>query len=355
MPRPEPRDQAAALRLKWDREPSHQPDENLWPASKWEDCRAAGVFRWVVPPEAGGDGQPADHLLDGCVELARANLTVAFILSQYQAACHRLAAGHPGPRQYLPQLATGDAFTTVGLSHLTTSRQYSSQPAVLAEPTARGYRLTGSIPWVTGGRRATVLVLGATLSDGRQLLAAVPADRPGLSVAAPMSLLALNGSETGPVELDGVEIGEEEIIAGPQPQVLQTGGTAGTGSLTTTALAVGHALACVDQLRKEATLRPALLDFVGTFEGDVESLRHTVLLASRGLAGSEDKAETLRARATSLALNASQAVVTVSKGAGFVAGHPAGRLAREALFFLVWSCPQAVATQLLRGFSQCDE
>ena len=32
-----------------------------------------------------------------------------------------------------------------------------------------------------------------------------------------------------------------------------------------------------------------------------------------------------------------------AKGAGFVEGHPVGRWCREALFFLVWSCPQQVA------------
>jgi alkylation response protein AidB-like acyl-CoA dehydrogenase len=50
----------------------------------------------------------------------------------------------------------------------------------------------------------------------------------------------------------------------------------------------------------------------------------------------------LRQRANSLALRASQAALAAAKGAGYVAGHPAGRWCREALFFLVWSCPQPV-------------
>jgi hypothetical protein len=39
--------------------------------------------------------------------------------------------------------------------------------------------------------------------------------------------------------------------------------------------------------------------------------------------------------------------LTASKGAGFVAGHPAERLVRESLFFRVWSCPPAVTDALL--------
>ena len=53
-------------------------------------------------------------------------------------------------------------------------------------------------------------------------------------------------------------------------------------------------------------------------------------------------ASELRRRANSLALRASQAALAAAKGAGYVVGHPAGRWCREALFFLVWSCPAPV-------------
>jgi hypothetical protein len=41
-------------------------------------------------------------------------------------------------------------------------------------------------------------------------------------------------------------------------------------------------------------------------------------------------------------LRSTQSALAAAKGAGYVAGHPAGRWCREALFFLVWSCPQPV-------------
>jgi alkylation response protein AidB-like acyl-CoA dehydrogenase len=55
----------------------------------------------------------------------------------------------------------------------------------------------------------------------------------------------------------------------------------------------------------------------------------------------------LRARANSLALRATQGALTAAKGSGYVLGHPAGRWCREALFFLVWSCPQPVVAAAL--------
>ena len=62
-------------------------------------------------------------------------------------------------------------------------------------------------------------------------------------------------------------------------------------------------------------------------------------------------AASVRARANSLCLRAAQSYLTASKGAGFVAGHPAGRCVREALFFQVWSCPAPVAARALREFA----
>jgi alkylation response protein AidB-like acyl-CoA dehydrogenase len=62
-------------------------------------------------------------------------------------------------------------------------------------------------------------------------------------------------------------------------------------------------------------------------------------------------AEDARGRANSLALRATQAALVAAKGAGFVATHPTGRWCREALFFLVWSCPQNVLAANLCEFA----
>ena len=43
-----------------------------------------------------------------------------------------------------------------------------------------------------------------------------------------------------------------------------------------------------------------------------------------------------------VATGATQAALVAAKGAGYVEGHRVGRWCQEALFFLVWSCPQAV-------------
>ncbi len=64
--------------------------------------------------------------------------------------------------------------------------------------------------------------------------------------------------------------------------------------------------------------------------------------------------EAIRTRANSLALRSTQALLAASKGAGFVAGHFAERAVREAMFFLVWSCPAPVVAAALRELAGCS-
>ena len=61
--------------------------------------------------------------------------------------------------------------------------------------------------------------------------------------------------------------------------------------------------------------------------------------------------ESLRQRSNSLVLRSAAAYLGASKGAGFTASHPASRAVRESMFFLVWSCPQAVLAANLREFA----
>jgi alkylation response protein AidB-like acyl-CoA dehydrogenase len=330
--------------------------EGVWPHDSWRAFKMAGVLGWMIPVDYGGASFATDRVLAGCIELARTDLVSTFVLSQFQSACTRFVASTNKDlnAHWLPRLAAGDAFSTVGISHLTTSRQHTSRPTVLAEPQGQTLRVTGEIPWVTSGNKADVLVAGATLTDGRQVLFALPTDRPGVEIAEAWPLLALTGSSTGPIRLNAVEICENDLLAGPIEKVLQQGIPGGAGSLTTSALALGHAMHSVDRIRAEAQSRPALEEIATAFEQDLAALKADLLATSRGEADPDCTADSLRTRATSQALATSQAYLTASKGAGFVAGHPAERLAREAMFFLVWSCPQAVSSRLLKEFSQCE-
>jgi len=97
--------------------------------------------------------------------------------------------------------------------------------------------------------------------------------------------------------------------------------------------------AAADYLANEATLRSDLRATAVNLEGERIGVRRDLhSLALHG--GDADKVTALRTRANDLVLRATQAALMTAKGAGFLRDHPAQRWARQALFFLVWSCPR---------------
>jgi alkylation response protein AidB-like acyl-CoA dehydrogenase len=209
-----------------------------------------------------------------------------------------------------------------------------------------GFRLDGFSPWVTGGAAADAIVLGATLVEqgaatDRELLVVVPKGAPGLSIADPLPLVGVSASSTGPVYLRGVEVSHEQLIAGPLTNVLTTGLGAATGGHETSTLAIGLAQAAIEFVSSEAVSRGDLVAPAEALRREHRQLRSDLLAVARGQGVCSKEA--LRQRANSLALRASQAALAAAKGTGYVVGHPAGRWCREALFFLVWSCPQPVS------------
>jgi alkylation response protein AidB-like acyl-CoA dehydrogenase len=330
-----------------------------WPAEQFGLLAQAGVLGWVIPREYGGREVTERELLEGYIDLASACLTTTFVLTQRNGACQRIA-GSPNDdlkADLLPRLARGELFATVGISHLTTSRQHLRLPAVQVTEEKAGFDFDGEVPWVTGAAHANFLVTGGTLADGRQVLAAIPANLPGVVITPPARLLALSASHTSSMRLDKVVVDRRFLIAGPVEQVMKKGASS-TGSLGTSALAVGLSRAAIDRLSAEAAVRPDLAPILEPLREEWAALHATLVAAVEraGVPGANDPAfssEAIRARANSLALRSTQAYLAASKGAGFVSGHFAERAVREAMFFLVWSCPQPVVAAALRELAGC--
>lgn len=313
-----------------------------WPQRQLQQLGDAGVFRWFAPQHVGGDAWCETDLLRAYIALAKACLTTAFILTQRQGAMGRIIASeNQGLREkLLPELLSGRSFATVGISHLTTSRRHLARPVLRAEETSDGFVLEGQSPWVTGAAHAEHVVIGATLDDGRQILAALPTDLPGVSAPPPAQLVGLSASHTGPLVCERVLIERCWLLAGPVHDVMQQGLAARTGGLQTSALALGLSSAAIDYLQHETVARPDLSSPADGLQAEYEQLLSDLLALAEGCGGAT--ADDVRSRANSLVLRATQASLAAAKGAGYLANHPTGRWCREALFFLVWSCPQSV-------------
>lgn len=332
---------------------SETDTQQAWPGEQLRLCAEAGVFRWFVQHIYGGSEWSYADSLQGLMRLAEACLSSTFVILQQATACKWLDVTENDwlRNEYLPGILSGDLYVNIGLSQLTTSRRHLKQPALLAEPAEGGWQLNGYCPWVTGGAYADAILIGAQTADSKQLMLTVPTNSPGLHVCEPMDLVALNATSTGKVDLENVFVPESHVLFEPMENVMSRK-RGGTGGFETSALALGVALAGVQHLSEHAEKREDLQSPAEAMQAEWQQTAEDLLALAEG--EQPCTREEIRGRANGLALRAAQAALTAAKGAGFVQGHLAGRLCREALFFLVWSCPQPVAQATLCELAGID-
>ncbi len=290
------------------------------------------------------------------VALAFGCLSTAFVVSQRHAALRRVETSRNPLAEslWLPQIQTGERFATVGISHLTTSRRHLAIPPMVMQRTEGGWLLNGSAPWVTGAPHADYLVVGAVEDAGepaaddrfvQQYLLMLTCPNPGIQSGPGMPLVALTSSCTDVIAFQDIAIDASMVLHGPSLNVMVESSAGGAGGLQTSALALGLAATAIEYLFSEAKTRTPLEDPARALFHTWQSLYDSLVVATAGDSNS------MRKKANDLALQATQAAMAAAKGAGFVDSHPVGRWCREALFFLVWSCPQPVAEAHLCSFA----
>jgi alkylation response protein AidB-like acyl-CoA dehydrogenase len=310
-----------------------------WASGSFQALAAAGCLLPFLPVSYGGRAVSEAGVLRMFTAVAEACLTTALALTQWASGCRLLARG-PSELQarLFPAIGRGEAFTTVGISQLTTSRQHLTTPIMSACQQEGVWRLTGICPWVTGADSVQTIVTGSLTDRGEPMFFVVPTSAVGVAIDPPMEMLALSGSRTSAVRFTNAPacgVIDPPVASGPR-----------AGGLATTALAVGAARGSIRLLEREAESRPGLKAIANPLAAEADDLADAIEQAAVDSCEADSLA-VLRARGTRLVTRAGQAALTACKGGGFLAGHPAERLVREAMFFLVWSCPQGVADSLL--------
>jgi len=83
-------------------------------------------------------------------------------------------------------------------------------------------------------------------------------------------------------------------------------------------------------------------------------LYHRMMQANDTATQADSRIDTakLRKDANDLVIRVTQSNLAIEKGRGYLSDSDASRWVCEALFFLVWSCPQAIANEHLCELSQ---
>ena len=280
----------------------------------------AGLFGVSAPAAYGGSDQPSGVIREIVEVLSGADASTWFVWTQHHTPVRTLVRGANDALRdrWLPRLAAGTSLAGVAYTHI----RRPGPPAVRARRTDGGWHIDGDLAWLTSWGLAEVFLVGAVDGDDLVWLLVPLATTNGVSAKA-LDLVAMRGTSTVSVHLDDVFVADVDVVL-VEP--------------------VGEWRA--SDAERTADVSPAVFGVTGEcvrrLDGDAASYLAAELDDLRARAyglqdahGARDERVAVRAQAHALALRASAALVAAGAGRSMLAGNPAQRLAREALFLLV--------------------
>jgi len=304
---------------------------DVLPAAYLDALAAEGLFGAPAPVEAGGLGLEVRDLGAVVEEVAGGCLAAAFVWIQHFRLVMTLAVGGApaGLRDsWLGPACAGSLRGGIALTGL-----MPGPPLLRARPAGRGWRLDGTAPWVTGwGLVDLVLVVARGPDDTVVTLIMDAAGQPGLTVSR-QRLSAVDASVTVRLGFDGVVIPQERCAgqapfdpaAAVQPEALRINGS----------LALGLTNRCCRLLGR------------GPLDHELAACRGRLDAA---LASGPAAMAAARAAASELAVRATAALAVRDGSTSIMVDQHAQRLAREAVFLLVFGSRPAIKSALLHQF-----
>jgi alkylation response protein AidB-like acyl-CoA dehydrogenase len=318
-------------------------DEVLFPAALATDAAetvpvelldalaAAGLYGLTGPASAGG--LDADFMaVCGVVEaLASGCLTTTFVWAQHIGAVIAAASSeNEAIGEWVAPLCSGERRAGLALGGAV-----AGPPMLEARETKDGWVFTGASPFVSGWGRIDVIHTAARTDDGRLVWAFVDAKETETLGVQRLELVALNATATVRTEFRDHPVPPDRVTSvspyregtPPPPELFRIHASFPLGIVTRCCTMLGPT---------------PLDDELARVRAELDRLDPTTIQGTRGLAGE-------------LAMRASAALAVASGSRSLLLGEHAQRLAREALFSLVYAlrptARQAVLARLGAGRS----
>ena len=297
---------------------------DLVPAGSLDLLAREGLYGIGGPVEAGGLGVDLPSTYEIVEALAGGCLSTTFVWLQHRNPVRAVAASAtPGLREaWLEPLCRGELRAGIALAG-----NRPGPPLLVASRTPRGISLSGEAPWASGWGRIDVVMVAARRADS-VITALVDAEEsPSLRVER-LRLVGANASGTVTLRFQDHLVPAERLV-GEETHARVLERDAASLRLNGS-LALGLVSRCC------RLMGPSALD------EELEKTRAELDAADASTLAAA------RARATELALRAAGALVVATGARSILIDQHAQRLAREALFLLVFGSRPPIRAELLR-------
>jgi alkylation response protein AidB-like acyl-CoA dehydrogenase len=323
----------------------------------------AGLFGLARPQPDGHPSVPRPVVRAVHEALAGACGATFFVWAQHHTPVMLLARSlNAGLReQWLDTLCAGQSLAGVMFAYL----RWES-PAIRAREVPGGYRVTGVAPWATSWGVADTFAVAAWL-PGEQVLWFLRDGRADDAVrpSPPLELVVMQSTSTVRVAFDDLFVPDEDVLLVEPLETWRHQDRITTSQPSPAALGVANtSCRLLVELAKEKGDHPTK-EVAGKLETELASSRQRAYALADapipeqpGPAFDGHLARLVEARASNLELaqKASHALVTALGGGAMARTHPAQRLAREALFYVVQAQTSAIRraslTRLILDHSQ---
>ncbi len=289
-------------------------------------------------PEAyGGPALPEGEFRRFQEEVARVSGALAFLQTQHQSAVSMLLKSDNEALKaaYLPHMDGAGRYVGIGFSQL----RRPGPPIMRAARVDGGYRLDGTVPWVTGWTFYPEFLVGAALPDGTCVFGIVPFDdreEAGgtIQLSAPMRLAAMESAQTVSATFDAWSMPDEMVTFVKPADWIRN------NDMINVTLQGHFALGCarggLDVLLDNAQRKPLpfLRNAWEALDAELEACRSQISQTSPTETAEAYRLE-LRAWAIDLAVRCAHAAIASTGGSANAVNHPAQRIYREALVYTV--------------------
>lgn len=306
-----------------------------------------GGFAGATSPAYGGQGLGIAQVIRVMSQVSGECLSTGFLV-WCQTACAWYLENTVNAslrERVLPLVASGRVLAGTGLSNPMKSCAGIEAVRLKAERVAGGYRINGTLPWVSNIGPGHVFACGAGVAGESGLLVSlVSCDAPGMTLNQNAHFVALEGSNTFACQFRDVFIADADVIAHPNESSGFISRIKAGFILSQMGMGLGLAKACLDMMVQSnktlAHVNRFLDDQAEDIEREIaraEDLTWTLadaVHAQRDDACLREVLE-LRIAGSELALRAASAAMLHLGAKGYLLRNPAQRRLREAYFVAI--------------------